>query len=147
MEVTLRTDAAPESIRRIAQKFPEVLLGAGTVITFEQAQVAWQAGAQFLVSPGLDERVLIWVKQKDLPFLPSAVTPTEIMLGLNLGLNLLKFSPAEVLGDSKAINAISDPFPDVRFIPAGGVKAENLANIFGLKRSMQSAAHGLPNDK
>jgi 2-dehydro-3-deoxyphosphogluconate aldolase/(4S)-4-hydroxy-2-oxoglutarate aldolase len=127
IEVTLRTDAALESIRRIAQSMPKMLLGAGTVINREQAQAAHEAGAQFIVSPGLDEKVVIWGQKNDVPILPGAVTPTEIMLAMSLGLNLLKFFPAEALGGLKAIKAISDPFPQVRFIPTGGVKAGNLA--------------------
>ncbi len=127
LEVTLRTEAALESIRNIVKKLPDVLLGAGTVINREQAQSASEAGARFIVSPGLNEEVVTWGQKNELPILPGAVTPTEIMHGLNLGLNLLKFFPAEALGGLKAIKAISDPFPQVRFIPSGGVHADNLA--------------------
>ena len=127
MEVTLRTEAALESIRRISQKVPKLLLGAGTVIDREQAKATQDAGAQFIVSPGLDEELVIWCQKNSIPTLPGAVTPTEIMRGIKLGVNLLKFFPAETLGGLKALNAISDPFPQVRFVPTGGVRAENLA--------------------
>ncbi len=127
MEVTLRTKAALESIRRISQMVPKLLLGAGTVIDREQAKAALDAGAQFIVSPGLDKGIVNWCQKNDIPALPGAVTPTEIMCALNLGLNFLKFFPAEALGGLKAVKAISDPFPQVRFIPSGGIRPDNLA--------------------
>lgn len=127
MEVTLRTEAALKSIRLISQKFPKLLLGAGTVIDREQAKAAQDTGAQFIVSPGLDEELVIWCRKNSIPTLPGAVTPTEIMCGIKLGINIVKFFPAESLGGLKAVKAISDPFPQIRFIPSGGVKADNLA--------------------
>jgi 2-dehydro-3-deoxyphosphogluconate aldolase / (4S)-4-hydroxy-2-oxoglutarate aldolase len=127
IEVTLRTEAAVESIRQISKKVPNVLVGAGTIINPDQAKLARQAGAQYFVSPGLDEETVHWAFKNELPILPGALTPTEIMKGLRLGLKYLKFFPAEVSGGLKAIKAISDPFPDVRFIPTGGVNANNLA--------------------
>lgn len=126
-EVTLRTDAGLDSIRNIARSLPDVLVGAGTVINLKQAQGARDAGAQFLVSPGMAEDVVVWAVKNQIPVLAGAVTPTEIMRGINLGLTLLKFFPSETLGGLKAIKAISDPFPQVRFIPTGGIRLENLA--------------------
>jgi 2-dehydro-3-deoxyphosphogluconate aldolase/(4S)-4-hydroxy-2-oxoglutarate aldolase len=126
-EVTLRTDAAIESIHRIAANVPDVIVGAGTVINRDQAKAACDAGAQFLVSPGMAEDVVLWAQENQIPILAGAVTPTEIMRGLNLGLTLLKFFPSETMGGLKAIKAISDPFPQVRFIPTGGIRLENLA--------------------
>jgi 2-dehydro-3-deoxyphosphogluconate aldolase/(4S)-4-hydroxy-2-oxoglutarate aldolase len=125
-EITLRTDAALESIRRVAQNVPLVLVGAGTVINVEQAQAACDAGAKFLVSPGLAEKVTIWAQEQHIPIIAGAVTPTEIMRAIDLGLTLLKFFPAEAMGGLKTIKAISDPFPKVRFIPTGGIRLENL---------------------
>ncbi|MBI5952293.1 MAG: bifunctional 4-hydroxy-2-oxoglutarate aldolase/2-dehydro-3-deoxy-phosphogluconate aldolase [Chloroflexi bacterium] len=133
-EVTLRTDAAIESIHRIADDVPSVIVGAGTVINRDQAKAACDAGAQFLVSPGMAEDVVIWAVKNQIPVLAGAVTPTEIMRGLNLGLTLLKFFPSETLGGLKAIKAISDPFPQVRFIPTGGIRLENLAEYLRMEK-------------
>lgn len=126
-EVTLRTEAALESIRSIARKVPDILLGAGTVINREQAEAAVEAGARFLVSPGMVEDVVVWANENQMPVLAGAVTPSEMIRGINLGLNILKFFPAETMGGLKAIKAMSDPFPQLRFIPTGGVRLENAA--------------------
>lgn len=126
-EVTLRTEAALESIRVIAGEVTEVLVGAGTVVNREQAEAARDAGAQFLVSPGMAEDVVVWAQENFLPILPGAVTPSEMIRGINLGLNILKFFPAEAMGGLKTIKAMSDPFPQLQFIPTGGIRLENLA--------------------
>jgi 2-dehydro-3-deoxyphosphogluconate aldolase / (4S)-4-hydroxy-2-oxoglutarate aldolase len=133
-EVTLRTEAGLESIHNIARNLPNVLVGAGTVINLNQAQAARDAGAQFLVSPGMAEDVVTWAVENQIPVLAGAVTPTEIMRGLNLGLILLKFFPSETMGGLKAIKAISDPFPQVRFIPTGGIRLENLAEYLRMEK-------------
>jgi 2-dehydro-3-deoxyphosphogluconate aldolase / (4S)-4-hydroxy-2-oxoglutarate aldolase len=133
-EVTLRTDAALESIRGIARNVPDVIIGAGTVINLKQAQAAQDAGAQFLVSPGMAEDIVIWAVKNQIPILAGAITPTEIMRGLNLGLTLLKFFPSETMGGLKAIKAISDPFPQVKFIPTGGIRLENLAEYLRMEK-------------
>ena len=125
-EITLRTDAALESIRVIAREVPDVLVGAGTVINRDQAEAARDAGAQFLISPGIVEEVVIWAQENQIPILPGAVTPTEMIRAINLGLSLLKFFPAETVGGLNAIKAMSDPFPQLRFIPTGGIRFENL---------------------
>ena len=127
-EVTLRTSAALESIRIITREVTGVAVGAGTVLNWEQAEAARDAGAEFLVCPGMVEDVVIWAQQNQIPVLPGAVTPTEIMRGINLGLNLLKFFPAETMGGLSAVKAVSDPFPQLRFIPTGGIKLENAAH-------------------
>jgi 2-dehydro-3-deoxyphosphogluconate aldolase/(4S)-4-hydroxy-2-oxoglutarate aldolase len=133
-EVTLRTDAGLESIRNIARSLPDVLVGAGTVINLKQAKAARDAGAQFLVSPGMAEDVVLWAQKNQVPVLAGAVTPTEIMRGINLGLTLLKFFPSETMGGLKAIKAISDPFPQVRFIPTGGIRLDNLAEYLRMEK-------------
>ncbi len=133
-EITLRTDAALESIRVIAREVAGVLVGAGTVINREQAEAACEAGAQFLVSPGMVEEVVEWAQENHIPVLAGAVTPSEMIRGLNLGLNILKFFPAETLGGLKAIKAMSDPFPQLRFIPTGGVKLENVADYLQMEK-------------
>ena len=126
-EITLRTEAALESIRVIARQVPDVLVGAGTVIHREQAEAARDAGARFLVSPGIVDEVVLWAQKNDFPILAGAVTPTEMIRAIHLGLTILKFFPAETVGGLKAIKAMSDPFPQLRFIPTGGINQENLA--------------------
>jgi len=127
-EVTLRTDAALESLRIIAREVRESIVGAGTVINREQAEASVEAGAQFLVSPGMVEEVVLWARENQIPMLAGALTPTEMIQGINLGLNILKFFPAETMGGLKALKALSDPFPQLRFIPTGGIRLENLAD-------------------
>jgi 2-dehydro-3-deoxyphosphogluconate aldolase/(4S)-4-hydroxy-2-oxoglutarate aldolase len=127
VEVTLRTKAALDSIRLIARDIPGLIIGAGTVVDWEQAWAARDAGAQFLVSPGMVEHVVVWARENEMPVLAGAVTPTEMIRGISLGLDILKFFPAEVMGGLDAIRAMSDPFPQLRFIPTGGVKLENAA--------------------
>jgi 2-dehydro-3-deoxyphosphogluconate aldolase/(4S)-4-hydroxy-2-oxoglutarate aldolase len=133
-EVTLRTGAAIDSIRSIAHDVPDVLVGAGTVLNRQQAELAREAGAQFLVSPGMAEDVVTWAQKNQISILPGAVTPTEMMRGIQLGLSILKFFPAETMGGLKAIKAISDPFPQLRFIPTGGVKLENLREYLQMEK-------------
>lgn len=126
-EVTLRTEAALEAIRIVARDVKDVIIGAGTVINREQAQAARDAGAQFLVSPGMVEEVVVWAQENQIPMLSGAVTPTEMIRAIKMGLNLLKFFPAETMGGLKAIKAITDPFPQLSFIPTGGIRLENVA--------------------
>ena len=133
-EVTLRTDAALESIHVIAREVPEVIVGAGTVINRQQAQAACDAGAQFLVTPGMAEDVIVWAQENGVPILAGALTPTEMIHGINLGLDILKFFPAETVGGLKAIKALSDPFPQLRFIPTGGIKLGNLAEYLQMEK-------------
>ena len=124
-EVTMRTGAAVESIQIIANEVPQIMVGAGTVTSRDQAEAARDAGAQFLVSPGIVEEVVVWAQENQIPMIAGAVTPTEIMHGIRLGLHVLKFFPAETMGGLKAIESMSDPFPGVRFIPTGGIRPEN----------------------
>ena len=126
-EITLRTEAALGAIDSIARRVGGVIVGAGTVINREQAKEARDAGAQFLVSPGMAEEVVVWAQENDIPILAGAVTPTEMIRGINLGLDLLKFFPAETMGGLNTVKAMSDPFPQLRFIPTGGINAENAA--------------------
>jgi 2-dehydro-3-deoxyphosphogluconate aldolase / (4S)-4-hydroxy-2-oxoglutarate aldolase len=133
-EITLRTDAALKSIRGIAREVPDVIVGAGTVINRQQAQAACEAGAQFLVTPGMVEEVVAWAQENEVPILAGAVTPTEMIRGIQLGLDILKFFPAETVGGLKAIKALSDPFPQLRFIPTGGVKLESLAEYLQMEK-------------
>src|SRR5918994_6956176 len=133
-EITLRTEAALQSIHIIAREAPDAIVGAGTVLDREQAQEAHDAGAQFLVTPGMVEEVVIWAQENEVPILAGAVTPTEMIRGINLGLDILKFFPAETVGGPKALKALSDPFPQLRFIPTGGVKLENLTEYLQMEK-------------
>ena len=133
-EITLRTEAALESIRHIARGMPDVFVGAGSVINREQAQAAVNAGAQFIVSPGMIGEVVLWAQEHQVPILAGAVTPTEMIQGINLGLNVLKFFPSETMGGLKAIKSMSDPFPRLRFIPSGGIRLENVAEYLRMPK-------------
>lgn len=124
-EITFRTEVAAEVIRRISSTFPEMLVGAGTVLSLEDAQKAVDAGAQFIVSPGFDSLIVSWCKQQEVLITPGVATPTEITRALSIGLNGLKFFPAEILGGVNALKALAGPFGGVRFIPSGGVGPQN----------------------
>lgn len=129
MEITFRTSAAPEAIRAVAEQCPEMTVGAGTVVTLEQCRQALACGAQFIVSPGYCEEVVTYCVAQNIAVLPGCVTPTEIMAAMAHGLHTLKFFPANVYGGLAAMKALSGPFPGVRFIPTGGVSAENLGEF------------------
>lgn len=125
-EVTFRTDAAPQAIAAMAAE-PGLVVGAGTVLNQDQVDRAAEAGAQFVVSPGLSASVVKRAEMHGLPVFPGAVTPTEIMAALDLGLTTVKFFPAGIYGGPAALKALGAPFPQVRFIPTGGVAADNLS--------------------
>lgn len=125
-EVTFRTSAAEESIARIAKEVPEMLVGAGTVLTIEQAEKAVAAGAQFIVSPGSDVDVIRKAKELGVVMLPGVVTPTEIIIGLKEGLEIFKFFPAGNYGGLKTIKALAGPFGQITFIPTGGIGTANM---------------------
>ena len=129
MEITFRTAAAADSIKAVTTECPEVLVGAGTVITLEQAKRAVECGAKFIVAPGYDEEVVTWCCENDIPVTPGCVTPTEIMAALKHGLKVLKFFPANVYGGLGALKALAGPFGGVKFIPTGGVNMENVAEF------------------
>ncbi|MDR3207724.1 MAG: bifunctional 4-hydroxy-2-oxoglutarate aldolase/2-dehydro-3-deoxy-phosphogluconate aldolase [Oscillospiraceae bacterium] len=130
IEITFRTAAAPEAIRRVAQQVPDMLVGAGTVLTLDQLAAARQAGAKFIVSPGLDPVLVKAALDAGLTILPGVVTPTEIITGLNLGLTVFKFFPAENYGGLKTVKALSAPFGGVRFVPTGGISEKNAADYW-----------------
>ena len=125
-EITIRTAIAAQAIRIGCENFPEMMIGAGTVINAEQAKTAIGAGARFIVSPGLSADVAAVCREADVPYLPGCVTPTEIMAALEMGLTTLKFFPANVYGGLTALKALSAPFPQVRFLPTGGVDLKNI---------------------
>lgn len=125
-EVTFRTAAGEEAIRRIAQEVPEVLVGAGTVLTCEQADRAASAGAKFIVSPGTNPKVVQHCQEKGVQPVPGVVTPTEIETASELGLGVLKFFPAEPSGGLGMIKALAAPYTQIKFIPTGGISAANV---------------------
>ena len=125
-EITFRTACAAEAIAYACQNYPEMNIGAGTVINAEQCEAALAAGAKFIVSPGLSVAVAKVCKLRGVPYYPGCVTPTEIMAALDLGITTVKFFPANVYGGLKALKALSAPFPQVKFIPTGGVDRSNI---------------------
>ncbi len=125
-EITFRTACAEEAIKLGVKTFPDMNIGAGTVINGEQCEKAINAGAKFIVSPGLSKEVAKICKEKNIPYYPGCVTPTEIMEAISLGITVVKFFPANVYGGLKALKALSAPFPQIKFIPTGGVDLSNL---------------------
>ncbi len=127
MEITYRTAAAPDSIKAVAENCPEMLVGAGTVLTLEQCKQAVSLGAKFIVSPGFNAEIVSWCIENGVTVTPGCVTPTEITYAVNMGLKIIKFFPANVYGGLKAMKSLSAPFVGVKFMPTGGVNAENLS--------------------
>ena len=125
-EITFRTACAAEAIAYACKNYPDMNVGAGTVINAEQCEAALKAGAKFIVSPGLSVAVAKICKEKNIPYFPGCVTPTEIMAALELGITTVKFFPANVYGGLKAMKALAGPFPQIKFIPTGGVNRENI---------------------
>ncbi len=125
-EICFRTGCAEEAIRLAAKRFPQMLVGAGTVINAEQCRGALAAGAKFIVSPGFSEEVATVCTDKGVLYLPGVITPTEIMKALFFGLTYLKFFPAENFGGLNMIRALSAAFPQVQFMPTGGISPENI---------------------
>lgn len=132
-EVTFRTAAAADAIRAMA-KHPEILLGAGTVLTPEQVDAAVDAGASYIVSPGLSKAVVQRAAERGVAVLPGATTATELQAALELGISTVKFFPAGTSGGPKAIAALAAPFVDVSFVPTGGVSADNLADYLAIDK-------------
>ena len=125
-EITFRTACAAEAIAYAVKNYPDMEIGAGTVINAAQCEAALAAGATFIVSPGLSPAVAEICNNKNIPYYPGCVTPTEIMAALELGITTVKFFPANVYGGLKALKALSAPFPQVKFIPTGGVDRSNI---------------------
>ena len=129
MEITFRTAAAADAIKAVAEHCPDMLVGAGTVITLAQCKRAVDCGAKFIVSPGFDEEVVGWCVENGVAVVPGCVTPTEIMAAMKLGLKVLKFFPAGVYGGLSALKALSGPFGGIKFIPTGGVNGQNIGEF------------------
>lgn len=125
-EVTFRTAAAEESIRLMSEKYPEMLVGAGTVLTIDQVDRAVAAGAKFIVSPGFDPEIVDYCISKDIPVFPGCITPSEVAQAVKRGLKIVKFFPAEQAGGVAMIKAMAAPYTMVKFMPTGGINAKNL---------------------
>lgn len=132
-EITFRTKAAPEAIAAVAKR-GDMLVGAGTVLTIENVKKAVDAGARFIVSPGLNPKVVEYCVTNGIPITPGVATPTEIEAGLSFGLEVLKFFPAEAMGGLKTLKAISAPYGGVKFIPTGGINAGNIGSYLAFSR-------------
>jgi 2-dehydro-3-deoxyphosphogluconate aldolase / (4S)-4-hydroxy-2-oxoglutarate aldolase len=135
-EVTFRTAAAPEALRRISDEFPDMLLGAGTVLSPEQARQARDAGAKFIVSPGFNPNVVDHCQAEGIPVFPGVCTPTEIEMALGKDLKVVKFFPAEPIGGLPYLKAIAAPYGMLEFIPTGGIGLKQLPEYLGFPRTV-----------
>ena len=133
-EVTFRTEAAEESIRSMTKEFPEMLVGAGTVLTVEQADRAIDAGAKFIVSPGFDPEIVDDCLERSIPVFPGCITPSEVAQAVKRGLEVIKFFPAEQFGGIDTIKALAAPYTDIKFMPTGGINAANLEKYLAYDR-------------
>ncbi len=133
-EITFRTAGAGEALRRMSAAAPELLLGAGTVLTVAQAREARSAGATFIVAPGFNPAVVEHCLEHDIPVCPGVCTPTDIEAALSLGLTMVKFFPAEPIGGLKYLKAIAAPYGMMRFVPTGGINADNLRSYLAFDR-------------
>ncbi len=131
-EVVFRTDRALDCLRAVADEVPEMVAGAGTVLTAAQAEAALDNGAKFIVSPGLDDGVVGVAQKHDVPIYPGIVTPSELQRALNLGLDTVKFFPASIAGGVPALKALSSVFRSMQFMPTGGVSPGNLAEFLSV---------------
>ena len=133
-EVTFRTAAAEESIRILSEKFPEMIVGAGTVLTIEQVDRAVKAGAKFIVSPGTNPKVVDYCVKNNIPITPGTCTPSNVETALEFGLDVVKFFPAEPSGGLNFIKAIAAPYVGVKFMPTGGINAKNVRDYLAYDR-------------
>lgn len=133
-EVTFRTEAAEESIRLMTEQFPEMLVGAGTVLTREQVDAAVLAGAKFIVSPGFDPEIVDYCLEKKIPVFPGCITPSEVAQAVKRGLKVVKFFPAEPAGGLKYIRAIAAPYTMMKFMPTGGINPQNVREYLAYDR-------------
>ena len=132
-EVTFRTDAAQDGIRIISEEYPDMLVGAGTVLTIDQVERAVWAGAKFIVSPGFDPEIVDYCLKKEIPVFPGCITPSEIAQAVKRGLRTVKFFPAAQSGGVGMINALAAPYVGLKFMPSGGVNPKNLSEYLSCK--------------
>ena len=130
-EVTLRTAAAEESIKLMTAEYPDMFVGAGTVLTIDQVDRAVAAGAKFIVSPGFDPEIVDYCLEKEIPVFPGCITPSEVAQAVKRGLKVVKFFPAEQFGGVATIKAMAAPYVGLKFMPTGGVNAKNLESYLG----------------
>ncbi|MDR0498935.1 MAG: bifunctional 4-hydroxy-2-oxoglutarate aldolase/2-dehydro-3-deoxy-phosphogluconate aldolase [Holophagales bacterium] len=135
-EVVFRTPAAEESIRIISKEHPQMLLGAGTVLTVRQVELAIAAGAKFIVSPGLNPKLVKHCQSTKIPIIPGGMTPSEIEAAIGLGLDTVKFFPAEIAGGIDMVKALSAPYPEIKFMPTGGINIDNLSSYLNFNKVM-----------
>ncbi len=126
MEITFRTAAAPEAIKAVAENCPDMLVGAGTVLSLEQCKLAVEMGAKFIVAPGFDPEIVDWCIENGVAVTPGCVTPTEITMAIKRGLKVLKFFPANVYGGLNAMKNLAGPFVGIKFMPTGGINTANI---------------------
>lgn len=134
IEITFRTAAAEDAIRAVSSELPDILVGAGTVLTIQQAEKAISAGADFIVSPGLNPAIVEFCKEKGVPVTPGCCTPSDIEVALSFGLDTVKYFPAEAFGGIKTLKAISAPYSMMKFIPTGGINATNLSDYLSFSK-------------
>lgn len=133
-EVTFRTEAAEESIRIMSEKYPDMLVGAGTVLTTEQVDRAVAAGAKFIVSPGFDPEIVDYCMEKNIPVFPGCVSPSEVAQAVKRGLKVVKFFPAEQAGGLAMLKAMAAPYTMLKFMPTGGINTKNLKEYLGFSK-------------
>lgn len=133
-EITFRTDAAPAAIRTLHERLPALLVGAGTVLNVDNVKAAVDAGAQFMVAPGFNPKVVDYCVEHGIPVVPGVNSPTDIEMGLDRGLNVLKFFPAEASGGLKLLKAMAAPYAGVKFMPTGGINLDNLLTYLAFDR-------------
>ena len=133
-EVTFRTEAAEESIKVMAEAYPDMVVGAGTVLTIEQVDAAVKAGAKFIVSPGFDPEIVDYCLEKEIPIFPGCVTPSEVAQAVKRGLKVVKFFPAEPAGGVAMIKAMAAPYNQLRFMLTGGIGTQNLKDYLGFDK-------------
>lgn len=133
LEITLRTDQGLSAIEQISKQCPDAIVGAGTVYTVEQMKAAKQAGAKFVISPGISAELCEAAQSLKIPYAPGVMTPSEIILGLRYGLSLFKLFPADIAGGASMLNTLSGPFPNIKFCPTGGISDKNAHEYFKLE--------------
>ena len=134
IEVTFRTEAAAEAIANISYELPALCVGAGTVLTIAQVNQAVDAGARFIVAPGFNPRIVDYCIDRDIPVFPGVNSPSQVEMGLERGLKVLKFFPAEASGGLKMLKAMAAPYGEVRFMPTGGINPDNLTDYLSFDR-------------
>ena len=146
-EITFRTAAAEESIRLMKQAYPDMLIGAGTVLTTEQVDQAVAAGAAFIVSPGLNPKVVRYCVERDIPITPGCANPSDVEAAIELGLDVVKFFPAEAAGGLAMIKAMAAPYVNMRFMPTGGITAKNLLSYLDFPRIIACGGSWMVSDE